>query len=303
VVVNVQKQKSIRIKNILFLCALVACATMHSKESDDEVKQVKVGNFAVDGTMQPGPALGFGQNIIDKGDTLGILYPATILGKGLNLTEITAEIIYGVRDDLSILVAFPTALYFKLDGCRSAGSIDTIVQLEYVPYSQHKPTYTHQVSVVGAMYFPTGDECKIPATGFGSPSFFLGVVAAHYEPYWLGYMSFGAFLPTKNMEGVRAGNSLYYQFGYGRNIAYSPEKWTLMWMLELSGTYTQRSRVNGIVEKISGSNIVSVGPALWFSTQRFFLQIGVDPVVSQHLFGQQEGKTSVLISLYTGIRF
>ncbi len=305
-VVNAQKKKSVRVNKIVFLCAMIACVNIHAKEGEtpaEEMRQVKEGNFAVDGTMQPGPSLGFGQNIIDKGDTLGIFYPVMILGKKKNLTEIAIEILYGMREDLSVLVAFPTAVHFKEDGNRSSGSIDTIVQFEYAFYAEHKPTYTNQLSAVAAMYFPTGDECKVPATGFGSPSFFLGVVAAHYEPYWLGYTSFGAFLPTKNMEGVRAGNNFYYQFGYGRNIAYSPNKWILMWSFELSGIYSQKSRVNGVVEKNSGSNIVYVGPALWFSTQRFFLEIGVDPIVSQHLFGEQEGKTTALLSVYTGFRF
>ena len=50
----------------VFFIVLVACFCIIGKESDDEVKQVKVGNFAVRGTMQPGSLLGFGQNIIDQ---------------------------------------------------------------------------------------------------------------------------------------------------------------------------------------------------------------------------------------------
>lgn len=305
-VVRLQKQKSMCIRNILFLCTITACVSMHAKEGEspaEEMHQVKIGNFAVDGTMQPGPSLGLGQNIIDQGDALGILYPVTVLGKRKNLSELSVELLYGLRDDLSIFVAFPTAVFFKENGCRSSGSIDTIVQMEYAFYSKHKPTYTNMMTAIGAMYFPTGDECKNPSTGYGSPSFFLGLVAAHYGPMWWAYTSYGALLTTTNFIDVKAGNNFYYQFGVGRNIAYSPEKWTLMWMLEFSGTYTQRAKVSGVVQPNSGSNTIFFGPALWFSTQRFLLEIGVEPVVSEHLFGEQEGKTSVLMSLYTGIRF
>ncbi len=167
-----------------FLTIITMCAIVIARESDDDVKQVKVGNFAVSGTTQPGTASGFGQNIIDKYSSLGIFYPLITLGKDQNFTQIISEVIYGIRDDLSILLSFPTAVKFKYDGYRSSGSLDIIVQMEYAPYEQHMPTYSNQFSLVGSVILPTGNECKIPATGHGSPSFLLGFVAVHLSTEW-----------------------------------------------------------------------------------------------------------------------
>jgi len=281
--------------------SIIICTSIVARESDEEVHQLRVGNFAVPGSMQPGPLLGFGQNIIDQFDTLAVVYPIMIFGERQHFIDIAPEVLYGVRDDLSLILAFPTAVSFKYDGHHSSGSLDTIVQLEYAPYSQHKPTETNQISFVGSMIFPTGNECKQPATGFGSLSFFLGAVGVHLATEWYGYTSFGVLFPTKS-DNVKPGNHIIYQAGVGKNIAYRAEKWTLMWMLELSGIYNQKTKVNGIKDPNSGSNTVIMGPALWFSTDRFLLEAGIAPVISEHVFGDQF-KTRVNASIYTGWRF
>lgn len=273
-----------------------------ARQSDDEVELVKVGNFAVPGATQPFAVLGFGQTIIDKYNTLGYLSVVSDLGKRQNFTLLDAEILYGIRDDLSLLLAFPTAVKYTYDGYHSSGSLDLLVQLEYAAYAQHKPTYTNQISLVSWMTLPTGNECKIPATGFGSPSFFLGFVLLHLATEWYAYTSHGVLLTTKNDSGLKPGNQFLYQAGLGKNIAYVSDKWTLMWMVEFNGLYEKKSKTNGILDNNSGSNSIIVGPALYFATKSFVLQLGAAPVVYQNLFGEQL-KSSCLLSICTGYRF
>ena len=276
-------------------------SVLMARESDDE-EQIRVGNFAVPGAMQPFPVLGFGQTVIDKYNALGYVSFVGEPGEHQNFSQIIPEVLYGVRDDLSLLLAFPTAVTFKYDGYRSSGSLDVVLQMEYAPYAQHKPTYTNQISLVGWVSLPSGNECKIPPTGFGSPSFFLGFVLLHLATEWYAYTSHGGLLTTKNNLGIKPGNQFFYQAGVGKNIAYSPHRWTLMWMLEFDGLYEKKSKIDGVLDNVSGSNTIILGPALYFSTQRFVLQVGVAPVVYQKS-PLQELKSSCVVSVCTGYRF
>jgi hypothetical protein len=293
----------IRLKKVIIFTILIACFDITTKESDDEVHQVKVGNFAVPGTMQPGPLLGFGQNIINQYDKLGVLYSLMNLGNNVNFTHIAPEILYGIRDDLSVLLAFPVAAKLKYDGHSSSGMADIVVQFEYAAYGNHKPTYTNQISLVGSVALPSGNECKNPAPGFGSPSFFLGFVAEHLATEWYAYTSYGGLITTHNGTGIKPGNQFIYQAGFGKNIAYRPDCWICMWMVELSGNYQKKTKVNGCVDNNTGSHSILVGPALWFSTNRFILEAGAAPFVYQNLFGCGQLRSSCFISVYTAFRF
>ena len=295
-------QKQFLLNKILFLGLAIISVVVIAREIDDQVQQVKIGNLAVSGTTQPGTASGFGQNIIDKYSTLAIFYPYITLGKNQSFTQIIPEIIYGIRDDLSILLAFSTAVKFKYDGYRSSGSLDAVVQMEYAPYLKQTPTYTNQISFVGSVYLPTGNECKMPATGYGSPSFFLGVVAVHLATEWYAYTSHGGLLTTKNDLGIKPGNQFVYQAGVGKNIAYSPNRWTLMWMVELNGMYQKKTKIDGIIDNNSGLHTITVGPSVWFSTNRFVLEVGAVPIVYQSISFEQF-KSSCVITIYTGCRF
>jgi hypothetical protein len=285
---------------MIFLYCIMTCI-LHARESDERVKQRKIGNFAVTGTMQPGPSLGFGQNIINKCDALALVYPNWLLGPNKNFNEVLPYIVYGMRDDLSILLGFPTAVRFKSDGHRTSGSEDIIVQLEYAFYIRHMETVTNQMTLVASFLFPAGNDCINPPTGFGSPSFFLGVTAEHLATEWYYYTSYGALLTTKN-DTNKAGNQFFYQAGFGKNIAYSPNRWILTWMVELNGWYEQKRKLNGIVDQNSGFNIIMIGPSLWFSTERLIIQGGVAPIVAQHLFGMQS-RISAFASITIGWRF
>lgn len=296
-------QQRKRVNKAVIVVCLLLCAGLHAKEAEEPgVEQVKIGNFAVDGCMQPGPLFGFGQNIISQYDSIGFVYPSWLVGKNKSFNEILPFILYGIRDDLSVFLAFPTAARFKADGCHSSGSEDLIVQFEYAPYSHHTETYTNQFTFVAAAWLPTGNECKNPSTGFGSPSFFLGVTAEHYSTDWYYYTAYATLLTTRHDNDTKAGNQFFYQAGVGKNIAYKTEKWILMWLVELYGWYEQKARVNGVTEENSGFNMVFIVPSLYFSTERVILQGGIGPVVSQHLFGNQS-RFSFIGSFGVGVRF
>lgn len=292
-------------KKIIFLLIIFSNVPSLTKEgapTNEEIVQIREGNLALPSSQQPGTLFGFGQNVVDKHDIQAFAYPFSQFGKHENFTDVIPLALYGIRNDLSILLEFPIAAHLSSDGHKSADFADFVIQLEYAPYIKETATKTDEISIVGSIIVPTGNDRKTPSTGYGSPSFFLGLTANHESAKWYCFMSYGAFLTTSHHNNTKAGNHFLYQGGFGRNIAYSSNRWILTAMLEFNGVYTQKSKSLGIIDNNSGGNIFMVGPSLWFSTQRFLLQIGVMPVVSQHHFGSQL-KSSFLFGGGMGWKF
>lgn len=283
------------------ICGISIFLTINPRESDN-IEQLKIGNFAVSGTMQPVPFLGFGENIIDRYDTLGCLFPSFTVGKNESFSDITPYILYGVSDYFSVLLGFPTALRYKQEDCRSSGSSDALLQFEYAYYIKQKETWTNELTIVASLILPTGNECKTPSTGLGSTNFFLGLTASHLSTEWYLYGSGGVFLATPYDNNTKVGNRFLYELGLGKNIAYSKDNWILLWMIEFVGLYAQKSRIRGIINNDSGSNRLLLGPSLWFSTQRIIIQGGIAPVISHHRSGKQS-KTSFFAGISVCAKF
>ena len=130
----------------------------------------------------------------------------------------------------------------------------------------------------------------------------MGLTASHLATEWYYYASPAVLLTTKHDNNTKFGNQVIYQAGFGKNIAYSPDNWIFMWMIELSGLYAQKRRIDGIIDQNSGGNVVFLGPSLWFSTERLIVQGGIAPVIYEHLFGDQP-KDFVYITFNFGWKF
>lgn len=291
------------IKKLLCLLFIATTAHLTAKESDeDEVKQLKIGNLAVSGSQQISPLLGFGQTVVDKGDLLLFLLPDFLIGHHKKLSELIPCFLYGIRDDLSFFLETPIAARFESEGNVSSGPEDMIFQLEYAFFHEEKERFSNAMTLVTTLLLPFGDDTLEPSTGFGSTSFFLGLTASHIATDWYYYVSPGAVLTTSHDCRTKSGNQFLYQAGIGKNIAYSSDKWVFSWLIELIGTYTQKSKVNGVTDQNSGSNIVLLAPSLWFSTQKLIIQASIGPFIYQHLFGQQQ-KNFFLVSFNFGWKF
>lgn len=275
-------------KVLMLICA-ITIVHVTARESDERVPSVtqfKIGNLAVSGSQQPGSLIGFGQNIVNKKDIQSFLYTNCLHGKHKNFTEVIPSILYGIRNDLSLFVQLPIAAQFSSNGRHSSGIQDLSLQLEYAWHATEKETYTNQCTLVTALFLPTGNDHKEPTTGFGSPSFFLGLTAYHIGTEWYYYAS-PAVLVTTHHKKSKAGNQYLYQAGFGKNIAYKTDQWILTWLLEFTGTYTQKRKLDGVIDQNSGGNVILLTPSLWFSTEKLIFQCGIAPVVYQHNFGTQ----------------
>ncbi|HEX4069308.1 MAG TPA: hypothetical protein VHX42_04375 [Candidatus Babeliales bacterium] len=267
----------------------------------DPIKQLHIGNFALPSSQQPGPLVGFGQNIIDKGDLQIFLYGDQLKGKQRSFNEVAPSILYAITDYLSLFVEQSVAVKFREDLFTSHGIEDLIAQVEGTFYERDTLHTQSQITLVGNIGFPTGSALKIPPTGFGAVSFFLGFTAFCMKTDWYYFTAMAGVFPTSH-KTTQFGKQFLYQFGLSKNIAYKADGWILNWMVELDGFYSQRNKILGCMDLNSGGNFILLGPSLWFSTQRFILQGGISAVIFDHSFKNQF-KNSYFAAVDVGWKF
>ena len=256
-------------------------------EQDEPTKEEPppIGNFALPTSQQPATLFGFGGNIIDKGETQLVFFADEFVGKRRKTIDLVPNIIYGIDDNLTLLVAFPFAAYLRDTCYRSSGPEDFLVQLEYACYNASIFCYTDQATILAGVTAPTGSTHKRPNTGLGSPSLFLGGTYYHMSVDWFWFGAPGALITT-SYHRTQFGNQYLYQLGVGRNIP-SPEGWIYAWMLEADGLYSTKNKIRGTRDPNSGGNVIYITPSLWISSKDIAIQFGVSLPVHQHLNGSQ----------------
>ncbi|MDZ4124563.1 MAG: hypothetical protein U1E02_10355 [Hydrogenophaga sp.] len=294
-------QRRKNIKRMLFGVIVCAVLSVQARE-EDSVEHVEQGNLALPTSQQPEPLFGFGQNIVDQGDIQALGFASYLNGKNERFFEVAPAVLYGISDTFSLLFAVPVAAQLKQDGYCSAGVSDLLLQGEYAFYNKDRQTYANQATFVASILLPTGSHKKVPPTGFGSPTFFLGATASHMSVDWYVFSALGTLLTTAHNHGTVFGKQFLYEAGFGRNIAYREKRWLLNWLLEFNGQFSARDKIQGIVDKNSGGNTFSIGPSLFFSTQRLLLLGGVAFPVAQHLFGVQN-KARYQVAFYASWKF
>lgn len=170
----------------------------------------KIGNFALPISQDPAPLFSFGQNIIDKDQTMLFLFADNYAGVNKYYIDVIPALLYGITDDTSIIIGAPIAKY-KQDNNRSSGLEDAIIQLEKAFYAKSTSSFTEQATIVGNITLPSGSVQKNPSTGYGSPSFFLGATYSRMYVDWFLFTSHGAILTTAQ-DNTKYGNSFLYQY-------------------------------------------------------------------------------------------
>lgn len=297
--VKIKSQHNRHNKIVILLCL---CFTIKNYAEEQAVAEhLWEGNLALPTSQQPGPLISNGQNIVDKNDLLIFFDYDRIKGNHKKYETVTPLFLYGINNFSSLFVTIPIATNFKNNNQCSSGIEDITVQYEYAYFVKNRLSYGLQGTVLANIGLPTGSFKKTPPTGFGSPSFFLGTTFSYLSTEWYTYGSTGATLTTSR-HGNKHGNQYFYQGGFGKNIAYCPEKWIFTWIVEFNGIYEQHDKINKIIDENSGGNMLRGGYTLWFSTQKLILIGDISAPITQHLFGKQN-KTNFTFELIVGWKF
>jgi hypothetical protein len=280
-----------RVLSIFVLPMILLVFSFSCEASEDQPPPI--GNFYLSTSQEPGPLVGFGQNIVDKYETQLFLFADNYIGVNKHFIDVIPGVVYGLTENLSLFVNVPYAASYKQGKQRSNGFEDAFAQLEYVYLDTATKTHTDQATIVANMTVPTGSIHKDPETGNGSPTVFLGTTYNRTYVDWFAFVSPGVILTTAR-NGTKFGNSYLYQLGVGRHIA-NINGWLLAWMAEADGTYSQRNRVLGVIDHNTGGNVVYVTPSIWASTKKLIFQFGVGFPVTQNLFGNQTRDTLLIV--------
>lgn len=263
-------------------------------EEKNKPKPSPIGNFALPSPQRPGGLLSFGQRILNEDQTLLNLYVDYFSGVRKHLTELLPSLTYGITDDLSLNVTVPLTPSNRVHGHTSSGIEDAFIQAEYGFYSDTTSSYEEGATLVASLTFPSGSTKKNPPTGLGSTSPFFGFTYSRMYSDWFAFISDGVLFPTPH-HGTKAGNTILYQAGLGRNIFSIKSELTLAWLAELNGFYLRKSKIKFHTDPNSGSNTLYFTPSLQLCTQKLTLQLGFGFPLLQHVNGNQT-KNKYLVS-------
>ena len=158
-------------------------------------------------------------------------------GRRSLFADVTPCVLYGISDRLSLFLYDSIATKFRICDCISRGPEDAFIQCEYAFVYQERQFDFRKLTVVGALVLPTGSSKKFPATGFGSPSVFLGLTASHRGVEWYLFGSPGVLLTTlhKGTESLETG--FFIRLGL-QGILPTFQKSLFLWGWLSSSAYT-----------------------------------------------------------------
>ena len=208
----------IRLKNFPFLVFLLTHVVVCARDTEQEQSHPPpIGNFSLPVSQQPSKFISIGENNIEKGQLLLAVFADAYLGKHSYSTDVIPNVLYGITNELTILLGVPFSPRNKDHDAHSSGMEDVFAQLEYTIYNEENTHASNQATIVAGVTFPTGSSTKTPPTGFGSNAFLLGITYSHMTVDWYYLMSPGVVLTTSK-HGTKFGEQFLYQFGLGRNL-------------------------------------------------------------------------------------
>jgi hypothetical protein len=272
-----------RFSSIFFLCLGLFPFTLYALKNGQI--SCNEGNFSLPPSQQPSSLVAFGENIIEEGQAQAYLSSSASIGKKQNYVPLSSTILYGIRDDLSVLLDVPIVLANRSGKDHSSGLGDVILQFEYALFANSGDCYSNQWTVVANASFPTGSEKQHPPIGFGAMGYFIGTTYLRLEKNWGCFTSYGVHIPASS-NGTKYGTQYVYQWG-GEWVFTSSKSVIFAGMLEVDGVFQERNKIKGIKSSDSGGNFIYVTPSIFVSSKTWILQIGYGFTVQSHLFGNQ----------------
>ena len=261
--------------------------SIHAKisESDSKIETVKEGNFALSTSQQPGPLLGFGQNIIDKCDFQFYFYSDYIKVCNKKTADPMPGFLYGIRDDLSMFFNIPITKYIdSTENCKTLAGVS--LQCEYAYFSKTNIRSAHQATILAAISGPNGSMIKQAISNRQSSTFFIGGTYNYMSVDWYIYTSLGGLFSIRQTEESQLGDNFLYQAGLGRNLYHSKD-YIYLFLVEMLGAKFKQNIVSAAIDQNSGGNLIFIAPSFWFSSKKLIIQLGFAIPLLQNLNGNQ----------------
>ena len=271
----------------MMICPLLAVSPVPENQANMDLYEL------------PSPLFAFGQFIVPKGwrYLTGVFYG--LEGRHMPRTEFWPRFTYGLRDDLTLTVYPEIALILQNSTGKSKGLEDTVLRLEYQVFKKDVHEAKLRMTVLGALFLPTGSVRKNPPTSFGGTSYFMGSTLAYLEHRWYFFCSEFIQLTTKRHH-TRLGRRFFYEWGGGFNLYVIPKTITTV-LLEFSGELIAKDIIKGKTDCNSGGNTIFCGPSVLVGNDSWWVQGGCVFPIAQRLNGTQP-RAAHYWGVYVGVR-
>lgn len=246
----------------------------------------------VPGSMKrrfPGPLYSIGQTVLAQGITgLGSTLEF-IQNKYEHFTILSLLGLRTLTDDLSVSVVLPVILDHTVMQTTARGLGDFNITAEYAFVNKYKKNWNAQITGLVTAFFPTSRfKSFLNNTGTGTYGLFIGGTASNWAEPWYGFGS-GGITFYKKHNNLTFGDIALYEWGFGRTVTRSQHS-HLSIICEWNGIYTQPFKMNGIINRDSGNNVIYFGPELRWRYYNMLLQAAIQYPLAQTFYGVQDNR-------------
>lgn len=277
------------LKRVILLAFVFWCClfVLTSNASTSE-EPPPIGNFSLPRSQRPGSFYSFGSNIIGPGQLVARTLPNLFKSTGSYSIGSGATLLYGTSAKSSLLFSVPITPYTTNRTSHHAGLSDVGLQGEYAIYERASSKDSELGALLAGFTVPSGAS----ALSYGTFSYFFGGTYSHSWIDWIFFAAPGILQFGGNPKS-RLGTRCYYELGVGRNISSQSGEYIFTGFLEVNGQYDKKNASPKPVTHQSGGSILSdgnllfVSPSLYFSTQKWVLELGVSWPITQFWLGTQ----------------
>jgi len=207
--------------------------------------------------------------------------------KGERLTVINYEILYGLRENLSLTLKVPHILARTEGGRTERGLGDIEFRAKYRFFKKDTLGAQNKVSGIFGIKVPTGDEDALPPLGTGTVDLLFGATYGYESRTWYGFATTRYRLRTQN-DGRDLGDRLFLDAAAG----YRPWRreyfeWDLVVLAEVNAEFEFKDELRGVRLPDTGGNTVWVGPTALLSYRNVMFKGGIQFPLYEDLNGKQ----------------
>lgn len=184
------------------------------------------------------------------------------------------ELAYGITPDLTVTSRLPL-VYINEDDADRFGVGDALLRLKWRFLRIDSPGAQDSMAIVGGVKLPTASTAGDRPLGTGSTDGLSALTYGHEGRRWYWWLD-ARYLLTTQGEGINRGDVFFSDAALGvRPWLLRYEEPDLVLLAEGNGRHIGTARTAGQDVPNTGGDIVTAGPAIFFTYRNYGLKAGV----------------------------